>query len=138
MPAHNEEDLLDISVRAVVDGLRARERSFEVLVVENGSTDRTSDIAEALAGEVPEVHALRHSAPDYGRSLRAGFLAARGDTVVNFDVDYTDLSFLDRATDLVSATGGPAIVVGSKRGPGAEDRRSLPRRAVTLVFSSLL
>ncbi len=138
MPAHNEEDLLDKAVRAVVDGLRDRDRPFEVLVVENGSGDRTAEVAEALAAEVPEVVALSSPEPDYGRALRAGFLAARGEVIVNFDVDYVDLAFLDAALTEVTAESGPVIVVGSKRGAGARDERVLARRLVTTVFSLVL
>jgi len=138
MPAHNEEDLLDKAVHAVVDGLRDRHTPFEVIVVENGSSDRTAAIAEALADEVAEVQAFSSPAPDYGRALRAGFLAATGNIVVNFDVDYTDLAFLDAAVHEVAAPGGPVIVVGSKRGAGAHDERALPRRLVTAVFSLIL
>jgi len=138
MPAHNEEELLDKTVHAVVDGLRDRSRPFEVIVVENGSSDRTAAIAQALADEVAEVHALSSPEPDYGRALRAGFLAATGEIVVNFDVDYTDLAFLDAAVQEVAADGGPVIVVGSKRGAGAHDDRAIPRRLVTAVFSIVL
>src|SRR5207342_1477081 len=49
MPAFNEEEILESSVRAVVDGMRTRDRRFEVIVVENGSTDDTAAIADALA-----------------------------------------------------------------------------------------
>ena len=138
MPAHNEEDLLEKAVHAVVDGLRDRGSAFEVIVVENGSSDRTAAIAESLAGALGEVRALSSPEPDYGRALRAGFLAATGDVVVNFDVDYTDLAFLDAAVHEVSVSGGPVIVVGSKRGVGAHDERALPRRLVTAVFSLIL
>jgi len=138
MPAHNEEELLDKAVHAVVDGLRDRGVAFEVIVVENGSTDGTAALAVALAAEVVEVRALSSAEPDYGRALRAGFLVAAGDVVVNFDVDYTDLAFLDAAVREVSAPGGPVIVVGSKRGAGAHDERALPRRLVTAVFSLVL
>lgn len=138
MPAHNEEDLLDKAVHAVVDGLRHRRLAFEVVVVENGSRDRTAAVAAALAEDVAEVRALSSAEPDYGRALRTGFLAARGDVVVNFDVDYVDLDFLDAAVASVAAPGGPVIVVGSKRGVGAHDERSLPRRLVTTVFSLIL
>ncbi len=138
MPAHNEEDLLDKAVHAVVDGLRDRHRAFEVLVVENGSQDATAAIAAALAEAVPEVRALSSAEPDYGRALRTGFLAADGDVIVNFDVDYTDLDFLDAAVAEVTAAGGPVIVVGSKRGVGSCDDRVLARRLVTTVFSLVL
>jgi len=138
MPAHNEEELLAKAVHAVVDGLRDRSRPFEVIVVENGSSDGTAALAAALSAEVAEVRSLSSPEPDYGRALRAGFLAASGTIVVNFDVDYTDLDFLDAAVPAVSADGGPVIVVGSKRGAGAHDDRAVLRRLVTAVFSLVL
>jgi hypothetical protein len=67
-----------------------------------------------------------------------GFLAARGEVAAFFDVDYYDLGFLDRAVALMDAAGGPTVVVGSKRGPGAVDTRPWLRRMVTLVFSTIL
>lgn len=138
MPAYNEAATLDASVREVVAGMRAAHRAFEVIVVENGSTDGTLDIARRLAEEIPEVVVLDLPAPDYGQALRAGFLAAEGEVVVNFDVDYFDLEFLGDATILLEATDPPAIVVGSKRSSGAVDTRHWSRRLVTSVFSFVL
>ncbi len=137
MPAHNEHGYLEPAVKTVVAGLRERRLAFEVIVAENGSTDDTATEADSLAHTYPEVVALRDPTADYGRALKAGFLAARGDVVVNFDVDFVDLEFLDRAVALM-ATGEPAIVVGSKRSPGSEDERSPARRTVTAVFSLVL
>ncbi len=138
MPAHNEAVLLEDSVRGVVDGLRGRRADFEVLVVENGSQDETRALAERLARDDEEVSLRVLERADYGRALRTGLLAADGDVVVNFDVDYTDLGFLDAAVRRLGEEDPPAIIVGSKRAPGAQDRRSWPRRFVTWVFASLL
>jgi glycosyltransferase involved in cell wall biosynthesis len=138
LPAHNEAGMLEEAVREVAAGLRERGRSFEIVVVENGSTDDTAAIANRLAGEWVEVRALSLPEPDYGRALRAGLLAAVGDVVVNFDVDFVDLGFLDRAVPIVEAPDGPAVVVGSKRTVGSADTRGWQRRVVTGVFSSLL
>ena len=58
-----------------------------------------------------------------------------------FDVDYYDLDFLKEALELLDVSDsptGPAIVVGSKRAPGARDDRSSLRRAATSVFSGIL
>ena len=138
MPAHNEATLLDTSVREVVDGLRERDAFFELLVVENGSQDGTRGIADALAADLPEVSVRSLPRADYGRALRTGLLAATGDTVVNFDVDYTDLGFLDAALVRFGQPDPPAIMVGSKRAPGAHDQRSRARRFVTWGFDLVL
>jgi glycosyltransferase involved in cell wall biosynthesis len=138
LPAHNEAEMLEDAVREVTAGLRERDRSFEIVVVENGSSDDTAVIANRLAGELPEVRALSLPEPDYGRALRAGLLAAVGDVVVNFDVDFCDLGFLDRAVPMVEPVDGPAVVVGSKRTLGSDDTRNWQRRMITNVFSTLL
>jgi hypothetical protein len=130
--------MLEESVLEVAGGLRERGRSFEIVVVENGSADDTAAIANRLAGQIPELRALSLREPDYGRALRAGLLAAVGDVVVNFDVDFCDLGFLDRAVPMVEPADGPAVVVGSKRAAGADDTRNWQRRTVTGVFSVLL
>jgi glycosyltransferase involved in cell wall biosynthesis len=138
MPAFNEAEILESSVRAVVDGLRSRDRRFELIVVENGSTDDTAAIADALASTEPEVRAEHCVEADYGRALRTGLLAARGEAVVNFDADFYDLAFLVAAVDRVLAPDGPAVVVGSKRGEGATDERSALRKLATATFSTML
>jgi glycosyltransferase involved in cell wall biosynthesis len=139
MPAHNERALLEESVRAVSDGLRTSGRAFELLLVENGSGDGTLALAQRLAGDVPELHVHTLAQPDYGRALRTGLLAATGDVVVTFDVDYYDLTFLDQALALMARADRPAdVVLASKRAAGARDERPLVRRMVTATFSLLL
>ena len=137
MPAHDEEPFIASAVREVAEGMRSR-GEFEVIVVENGSTDATADVAKALVDEIPELRPLSLGEPDYGKALQMGFLAARGEVVAFFDVDYYDLGFLDRAVALMDGPAAPAVVVGSKRGEGAIDTRPWPRRMVTLVFSTVL
>ena len=138
MPAFNEAEILATSVKEVVAGLRDRGESFEVIIVENGSTDRTPALASEIAAELPEVRVEHRDEANYGRALRAGLLAARGDVVVNFDADYFDLEFLDAAVTEVLDPDGPAIVVGSKRAAGATDTRVPLRKVATWAFSVIL
>ena len=143
MPAYNEAELLELSVKEVTEGLRGltgatATESFEVIVVENGSRDATSELADQLAASTTEVVTLHLDVPDYGAALRAGLLAAEGDVVVNFDVDYYDLGFVSDALARLAAGDRPAIVVGSKRAHGARDQRSALRRLITSVFSAVL
>lgn len=138
MPAFNEAEILESTVHTVVDGMRARGRSFELIIVENGSTDGTAEIADRLAIDAPEVRVEHCAEADYGRALRTGLLAAQGDAVVNFDADFYDLAFLASAVERVKAPDGPAVVVGTKRGEGATDERTVLRRVATATFSTLL
>jgi glycosyltransferase involved in cell wall biosynthesis len=136
MPSHNEEGFLAAAVKETITGLRERALDFEIVISQNGSTDRTSEEAEELAAAHPEVRVVTSEIADYGLALRAGFLAARGSVVVNFDVDLVDLDFLDRAVPLLDTDA--AAVVGSKRAEGAIDQRGALRKLVTAVFSTIL
>jgi glycosyltransferase involved in cell wall biosynthesis len=137
MPAHNEEGYLEPAVKAVVTGLRERGGDFEIVVVENGSTDATGEQADALAIAFAEVKAIRSVEADYGAALKAGFLACHGDVVVNFDVDLVDLGFMDRALEQMKERP-IAVLVGSKRSPGSDDRRAPTRKLITAVFAAVL
>lgn len=138
MPAHNEEGLLDTTLTEVTKALRGRELRFEVLVVENGSTDATLADARAFAAGDDTVAVLTRPKADYGDAMRAGILAATGEVVVVFDVDYYDAAFVDRVLPALTAEGGPAIVVGSKRAPGTSDTRPWPRRVITAGYAMVL
>jgi glycosyltransferase involved in cell wall biosynthesis len=139
MPAHNEAGYLELAVTEVHDGLRARGLDFELLIVENGSTDRTPEIARELAADHERVRVLSRPLANYGAALREGLTASRGEIVVTFDVDYYELGFVDRALALLeSGDDAPVMVVASKRAPGSLDERPWPRRFVTAVFSWLL
>jgi glycosyltransferase involved in cell wall biosynthesis len=138
VPAHNEEAYLEPAVTGIVEGIRARGWPFELLVCENGSRDRTAEVAATLAERFAEVRALSLPVADYGRALRAGFSASSGELVANFDVDLVDLGFLDRAAARMAEEPTLAVVLGSKRSAGAEDRRALGRRVVTAAFAGLM
>jgi glycosyltransferase involved in cell wall biosynthesis len=136
LPAHNEAALLESTVSDLVAGLDEHGRSFELIVVENGSSDGTLELAHRLAAGEPRLTVITNDHADYGDALAVGFAAAKGDTVVNFDVDYYDLGFLDYVEKVVA--GGADLVVASKRAPGSDDRRPALRRVLTAGFTTLL
>lgn len=137
-PAYQEEPFLAGAVEACVKHLRERGANFEVVVVENGSTDGTGALATDLAGRYREVRAFANAAADYGLALRRGLGESAGTYVVNFDVDLYDFEFMERAVARINEPDGPSIVVATKRGEGAVDTRNWSRRLVTKVFSMAL
>lgn len=140
LPAYNESETLPTTVADVHEFLAARNEDFQIVIVENGSTDDTREVARGLFETYPEVDYFHQLYADYGNALRIGFEHSKGDVVVNFDVDFYDFDFLERAVTLIRETqhNRPSIVVGSKRAVGARDERTVLRRFATLVFSTLL
>lgn len=117
MPCLNEEEAIAACIARAQEGLRRLGASGEIVVADNGSTDRSAEIAEAAGARVVHVPSR-----GYGSAYRGGFAAARGRVVVMGDADDTyDFSKLD---ELVRALDeGHDLVLGSRlRGeisPGA-------------------
>jgi glycosyltransferase involved in cell wall biosynthesis len=137
LPAYNEVTLLGSTVTNLTSGLGNTGLSYEIVIVENGSTDATLLLARRLADEVPHVRVLTQAVGNYGAALEAGIVASRGYFVATFDVDYYDLAFLRRALELLASTDA-GVVIASKRAAGSDDQRALARRAVTLAHMLVL
>jgi glycosyltransferase involved in cell wall biosynthesis len=75
---YNEEENVEEAVRGALDFLPRVAREFEVIVVNDGSADRTAERAEALAREDPRVRVVSHPRNrGYGGSLQSGIRASR-------------------------------------------------------------
>lgn len=91
IPAYNEAVRLGNTIRAVVDYMREHAPDGEVIVVDDGSADRTADLARQSFADT--AGNLRTSVISYksnlgkGRAVRLGLLAARGDVTLFSDAD---------------------------------------------------
>lgn len=131
VPAYNEEDHIESAVLSILAGARSRHLEFEVVVVQNGSEDETAEKLDVLAAEHAELRVIHLAEPNYGNSLRMGFLESRFPTMVNFSVDIVDFEFFDQALGLIDTYD---LVLGSKT---ADDRlvsRPLSRRIGGAIF----
>ena len=137
VPIYNEEAALPASARAIADRLALHPGS-ELIMVENGSTDRSPQLVEELARELtrPGVAVLAaHSAKGYGNAMRLGIDMAAGDLLV---ITAADLPFgfsdLDEAMAFDSR---PALMIGSKAHPASKVATSLKRRVMSEAFRLL-
>ncbi|MEV8018801.1 dolichyl-phosphate beta-glucosyltransferase [Streptomyces sp. NPDC086554] len=124
VPAYNEERRLAptlAAIRAYLDGAGPEDRGarWELIVVDDGSTDRTAEIAVDAELDDPRVHLIRSDRNrGKGHALRLGVLASRGARVLVTDADLAtpieELERLDKAL-----TDGHAAAIGSRAGAGA-------------------
>jgi len=111
VPLLNEEQSLDALYREIADALDSQSQPFEVVFVDDGSTDGSMVALERLHAQTTNVVVV-HLRRNFGKAaaLQAGFLEAQGDVVVTIDADLQDdpaeipqlLAKLDQGFDLVS------------------------------------
>lgn len=141
IPIYNEEGILSASIADLTEKIAAsdalRELSFEIILAENGSVDRTVDVARSLMERHPELRMIHTDLPDYGKALRQGILSARGEYVICDEIDLCDVDFYKRALYRLREEGYD-MVVGSKALERSFDKRPPFRRFATHVINGML
>jgi dolichyl-phosphate beta-glucosyltransferase len=87
IPAHNEERRLPRALEQIFTFLQAQSYTAEVLVVENGSSDRTFEIALELTRHYTNLQIFREEQPGKGKAICRGMLEARGEYRFMCDAD---------------------------------------------------
>ncbi|GAB4447422.1 MAG: glycosyltransferase family 2 protein [Anaerolineales bacterium] len=137
IPAYNEENgIKEIAERvlAVEPALKqVGVERLELLVVDDGSRDRTAEVAEAIPG----VNLIRHPKnKGYGAALKTGFSKASGELIGFLDADGTyPPEYFPQLCQ--AALNGSDLVIGSRMA-GADSKMPLTRRVGNFFFANLL
>lgn len=133
LPAYNEEPNVEGVVRSVVEYMNGLGIDYEVVVVNDGSHDRTGEILDRLKGEIPRLRPQHHPQNrGYGSALRTGFDASVKRYVFYMDGDgQFDIRELELLLPLASED---CIVTGYR----IERRDPLVRRLNAKLFGGFL
>ena len=140
IPAYDEEARIEASIRRVAAHLAGRPYSWEITVVDDGSTDRTADIVSNLAAENPRVRLLRIPHGGKGAAVKHGMLES--DAEWRFLCD-ADLSMPPEQIDrfFQGEDGAPRfdVSIGSREAPGARRFDEPPsRHLIGRVFNQVV
>lgn len=145
IPALNEEESIESTTRRC---LAARERicsvgrvsGLEVIIVSDGSTDRTAAIAQSIAEQEPSVRVIVFERNrGYGAAIKEGFRQSSGDLVAFLDADGTcDPNYFGELCDALQSEGA-VVALGSRLGRGNEMPRirRLGNRMYALLLGTL-
>lgn len=102
-PAFNEEDNIENFIKKADKVLKSITDDFEIIIVNDGSKDKTKEIAEGLKKEVKNLKLINHEKnKGYGEALKSGFIASQKDLVVFTDSDLQiDISEISKILNLI-------------------------------------
>jgi glycosyltransferase involved in cell wall biosynthesis len=136
IPIFNEEEILNEVLKSLLRDLSRFKLKYEVLLVENGSKDRSVELVNFFARKNNKIRAIHLPYANYGKAIFEGYEKSRGDYIANFSVDWVDLVFLTNALKYLSK--GYDLVLATKYEKGSRDRRSLIRRVGGMLFHALI
>lgn len=141
LPSYNEEERLPPSLQTIVEFLQAKhfqakDFSWEIVVVDDGSQDRTSEVAEESLAGTP--HTVLRNEPNRGKALsvKRGMMESRGQVVLFSDADLS--TPIEEADPLLAAIeDGADVAIGSRQMKGSviELRQPWYRQLGGLAFS---
>ncbi len=139
IPSYNEEARLPGSLSQIIAWIRQSNRSTEVIVVDDGSRDRTVAVASTFVAEFPSLRVVSNEQNrGKGYSVRRGMLEARGRIVLFTDADLS--APIEEADKLLAALADHDVAIGSR----AVDRslitvhESLFREFAGIIFNKIV
>src|SRR5215207_8383477 len=129
VPVYNERETLEEVYRQSVAALEAVGRPYEIIVVDDGSTDGTWELIERLHAEDAQLRAVRFKR-NFGQhpAMHAGLVRARGGVIVTMDGDLQNEP--EDIPKLVAAVERADVASGRRVGRRDSVTRTLPSRAI--------
>ncbi len=135
IPAYNEEQRLNSFLQSVVNyAVRNPEELYEVIVIDDGSTDNTARLVQRYAERLPRLRLLRHQHNrGKGAAVQTGVMAAEGEYIVFMDAD--GATAITELPKMIRVLGEAHIGIGNRWMKGAVTyRNSLLRRFAGWIY----
>jgi len=134
IPAHNEEFCLVENTKKVLSFLTKKfpSNGWEIILVENGSSDNTKNLIEKLASEDQRIRPLILSSAGKGLAVKTGWDASDAEFLIFMDADLaTDLKHL---LELIKKLEDHDLVIGSRQLPDSKTTRTYTRKIFSFFY----
>jgi len=139
VPAYNEELRLPATLEKIASYIRAARPNTEVLVVDDGSKDRTAEVAESFRNKMPSLRIFSNGVNrGKGFSVRRGSLEALGEIILFTDADLS--APIEEAERLLAALKNHDVAIGSRAMDRSliEVHESLFREFAGIIFNTIV
>jgi len=139
LPVHNEEDILEPNILRLYNYCNNKNYKFNwnIIIINNGSTDKTSEIAKTIAKKYDKIKAINILQPGKGGALKKYWNISRADILAYMDIDLA--VSLDNVNDLINPIlkNKADLVIGSRLLPESKIKRSLGRELSSRLYNFL-
>jgi dolichyl-phosphate beta-glucosyltransferase len=140
IPAYNEAGRITDTLRTLGRFLNQRELDYEIIIVDDGSTDNTAEIASSV--DIPNMRVTAYK-PNRGKgyAVRLGLSEATGDYALFMDADgSTDISCIVKFLNIISSSDDYDVIIGSRATSDADlpVRQGIWRRATGMIFRNVV
>jgi len=134
IPLKDESALLSTNIKILIEYLATIHLDYEIILVENGSSDNTWQIANELATDNDKIQALSLDKPLFGQAIKEGLLVVKYDAIV-LSIDLSmGLDFIERSATLLQNYD---VVNGSRFLQKGDYQRSLLRKLFSSIYHPL-
>jgi glycosyltransferase involved in cell wall biosynthesis len=114
LPCYNEEAILQANLNTIIHYMDSKSHKYqwEILMINDGSKDKTGDIAEESAKQDSHIRVIHHPTNlNLGNALKTGFYNAKGDVLVVLDIDLSySVDHIERLVDKLVETSSDIVV----------------------------
>ena len=138
IPIHNEAANIISLIDLFINDMTSNDLGYEVILVENGSTDDTFHQSKLLVekyGDLIKLHKIRK--PSYGEAIKFGMQVSASNIVFVYELDFLNIDFIYKSLNEINLHDAD-VVIGSKLHPDSNDKRPIKRRLLTYLFNVFL
>ena len=135
IPAYNEEELLEKNIKILFSFLKDFNFRYNVTIAENGSTDRTLEIAKKLSKKYKHLKTIHIKKPGKGNAIKQSWKKSKAELLCFMDADLsTDLVHLKGMVSLLKKYD---LVIGSRLSRKSKTKRRLFRTILSITYNTI-